>query len=151
MTGNQSGPPSETSAEAAVGSATTEQNRLAITEVFKRFVAGDQRPFFALVHDEVKWTVIGSTAISGRFDSKRAFIAGATSRLFGGLDGPLEGVIKNILADGDHVIVQWTGSAPTTSGGRYDQTYCWVMRLEAGMVVETTAYLDTEMVSSVLA
>lgn len=140
----------ETGSDAPTGSPDeTEENRRAITAAFQRFVAGDQQPFFAMVDDDVRWTVIGSTEISGTFDSKRSFIKQATSKLFSGLDEPLQGSIRNILADRDHVIVQWEGSAAITGGGRYDQTYCWVMRLESGRVVETVAYLDTEMVSSV--
>ncbi len=126
-----------------------EQNRRIVTEAFQRFVAGDQRPFWALVADDVRWTVIGSTDISGTFESKQAFIDNATSKLVGGLDGPLLGTVRKVLADGDHVVVQWESSAPMRNGGRYQQTYCWVLRLADGRVVETVAYLDTEMVSSV--
>ncbi len=128
---------------------TTEQNRRTVTEAFGHFVNGDARPFFALVSDEVTWTVIGSTPISGTFHSKRAFIADATSKLTAGLATPISGAIRSVMADGDHVIVQWEGQAEMTNGGRYDQHYCWVMRLADGMVVETVAYLDTEMVAAV--
>ncbi len=134
----------------AGSTAVTEQNRQAVAAAFARFVEGDQQPFFDMVHDDVRWTVIGSTEISGTFESKRAFLAGATSRLFAALAGPLHGKVNSVLADGDHVIVQWASSAPTKSGGRYEQTYCWVMRVHDGLVVETTAYLDTEMVTAAL-
>ncbi len=129
----------------------TERNRRLVTEAFQRFVAGDQRPFWDLVADDVRWTVIGSTDISGTFQSKQAFFDNATSKLVSGLDGPLLGSVRNVLADGDHVVVQWESSAPTKNGGRYEQTYCWVLGLEDGRVVDTVAYLDTEMVSSVFA
>lgn len=128
----------------------TSRNRALITGVFERFVAGDAKPFFDLVADDVRWTVIGSTEISGTFESKRAFITGAMGKLTAGLAEPIQGSIAAISADGDRVIVQWAGGAPIKGGGRYRQTYCWVMRLDNGKVVETTAYLDTEMVTSVL-
>lgn len=128
-----------------------EQNRQLVAEAFGHFMNGDAGPFFSLVADDVRWTVIGSTAISGTFDSKRAFIAEATSKLTGRLATPISGTIRSILADGDHVIVQWEGHADMANGGLYDQRYCWVMRLVEGTVVETVAYLDTEMVSAVFA
>jgi ketosteroid isomerase-like protein len=128
---------------------TAEQNRQVVTEAFGHFMRGDARPFFSLVADDVRWTVIGSTAISGTFDSKKAFVADATSKLSGRLATPISGTINSVLADGDHVIVQWEGRADMANGGLYDQRYCWVMRLADGKVVETVAYLDTEMVSAV--
>lgn len=128
---------------------TPDQNRQLITEAFGHFMDGDSRPFFSLVADDVRWTVIGSTTISGTFDSKKAFIADATSKITGRLATPISGTIRSVLADGDHVIVQWEGRANMANGGLYDQSYCWVMRLVDGKVVETVAYLDTEMVSAV--
>ncbi|MGF1598562.1 MAG: nuclear transport factor 2 family protein [Acidimicrobiales bacterium] len=128
----------------------TERNRHAVTVAFERFVAGDAAPFFALVADDVRWVVIGTTDISGTYTSKRSFIAEATSKLFGAFAGPLVGSIRNVLADRDHVVVQWDGHADLTAGGRYDQSYCWVLRLGDGLVVEATAYLDTEAVTAAL-
>jgi ketosteroid isomerase-like protein len=128
----------------------TERNRRAVREAFEQFVAGDAAPFFAMVADDVRWTVIGSTPISGTYESKRDFIKGASGKLFSGLKGPLTGSIRNVFADGDHVIVQWQAQAEMASGGTYDQTYCWVLRLDDSMIVESDAYLDTEMVRAVL-
>ncbi len=130
-------------------SSETEQNRRLVTEAFEQFVVGDARPFFELVAHDVRWTVIGSTAISGTFESKRAFVMEAMGKLTEGLAAPINGTIRHISADGDRVIVQWEGGAPMKSGGQYAQTYCWVLRLADGMVVESMAYLDTEMVTSV--
>ncbi|MGH1493347.1 MAG: nuclear transport factor 2 family protein [Acidimicrobiales bacterium] len=127
----------------------TEQNRTLVTEVFGQFVAGNARPFFDLVAHDVRWTVIGSTAISGTFESKRDFFTEAMGKLTEGLAAPISGTIRQISADGDRVIIQWEGGAPTKSGGQYSQTYCWVLRLNGGMIVEAMAYLDTEMVNSV--
>jgi len=127
----------------------TKANRQAIAEAFEQFMEGDAGPFFSMVADDVRWTVIGSTDISGTFTSKSQFIAEATSKITAGLDGAIAGSIRSIFADGDHVIVQWDGKAKMVSGRDYDQTYCWVMRLDGGKVVETVAYLDTEMVSAV--
>lgn len=128
----------------------TETNRRLITEAFEQFVAGDAKPFFELVAHDVRWTVIGSTAISGTFESKRDFFNEAMGKLTQGLAAPITGTIGQISADGDRVIVQWDGGAPIKSGGEYRQRYCWVLRLNNGMVAEATAYLDTEMVSTVL-
>jgi ketosteroid isomerase-like protein len=38
-------------------------------------------------------------------------------------------------------------TATGNNGTAYQQTYCWVMRIENGKVKEGTAYLDTELIS----
>jgi len=52
-----------------------------------------------------------------------------------------------VIAEGDNVVLQWEGRATTKSGKPYNNSYCWVMRIENGKVREGTAYIDTELVS----
>ncbi len=128
----------------------TESNRALVAEAFQAWESGDSRPFFALVADDVRWTVIGSTGISGTFTSKAAFVAGATSRLYRVFADPLIASVRRVLADGDHVVLQWDGRTRSKGGVPYEQTYCWVLRLVDGRIVEAEAYLDTELVTAML-
>jgi ketosteroid isomerase-like protein len=128
-----------------------EGNRDLIADAFAAWADGDSRPFFRLVADDVRWTVIGSTRVSGTYTSKAAFVEGATGPLTEQLAEPIRATVDRVLADGDHVVVQWHGRSVSRSGTPYDQTYCWVLRLEGGRVVEVTAYLDTELVSAMFA
>jgi ketosteroid isomerase-like protein len=129
---------------------TTEGNRELIRTAFGAWEAGDSRPFFRLVADDVRWTVIGTTAISGTYASKADFMAGASGPLFAKLAEPIRATVRDVLADGDQVVLRWEGASRGTNGHPYAQTYCWVMRLAEGTVVEVTAYLDTELVAAVL-
>jgi ketosteroid isomerase-like protein len=129
---------------------TTEANRELVRSAFAAWEQGDTRPFFAIVSDDVRWTVIGSTAISGTFNGKRAFFDGAADVLFERLAEPIVAKVRDVLADGDHVVLTWEGTSRGRNGRPYEQTYCWVMRLAGGKVVEVTAYLDTELVSAML-
>lgn len=129
---------------------TTEVNRATIREAFEHWEHGDSAPFFALVAADVRWTVIGTTDISGTFEGKRAFIERAAGKLTAHFDGPLTATIVDIGADGDKVYLQWKGSARSTMGLPYDQTYCWVLTFRDGKVVEAVAYLDTDLVNRVL-
>jgi uncharacterized protein len=126
----------------------TEDNRNRVREAFGAWEQGDSRPFFRLVSPEVTWTVIGSTPISGTYGSKAAFVEGATSKLTARMAEPIMATVRNVLADGDHVVLQWEGRSRGTNGTAYDQTYCWVMRFDGDRIVEVTAYLDTELVSA---
>jgi ketosteroid isomerase-like protein len=126
----------------------SDENRRRVVEAFGHWQQGDSRPFFALVADDVRWTVIGSTPVSGTFTSKAAFMEGAVGPLTGRLDGPIRASVTSVLADGDHVVLQWEGKAASRTDRPYHQTYCWVMRFGDGAIREVTAYLDTELVSA---
>jgi uncharacterized protein len=126
----------------------TEETRARIAHVFSAWAEGDTKPFFALVDDDVIWTVIGTTPISGRYESKREFLKGAFGRLGPRLEGVPRSKVVNVLVDGDHVVLQWEGTTRSVTGKPYHQTYCWVIRLRDERIVEVTAYLDTELVSA---
>jgi ketosteroid isomerase-like protein len=127
----------------------TEQNRAIITRAFEAWLAGDSGPFFGLVAESIRWTVIGSTPVSGCFTTRAVFFADAFSQLMDRLDGGIRlKRVQNILADGDHVVVQFESASRAKSGMPYEQSYCWVLRLAGGEIVEATAYLDTELVAA---
>ncbi len=128
----------------------TDENCESVRSAFESWEQGDSRPFFGLVADDVCWTVIGSTPISGTYTTKSAFIEKAAGRLTAMFAGPVIAKIVDVRAAGDKVFLQWEGSAETTGGRPYEQTYCWVMTMSDGEVVEALAYLDTELVSAVM-
>jgi ketosteroid isomerase-like protein len=131
----------------ASGLMATDGNSKLIADAFAAWEHGDYGPFLETVADDVTWTVIGSTPISGTFESKQAFLDGAVLPLHERLAGSIRGTLVDVLEDGDHVILRWKGESASKSGRPYHQVYCWVLRLEGGMVVEVTAYLDTELVT----
>ena len=125
-------------------------NRRLVADAFAAWEHGDFKPFFEIVADDVTWTVIGSTTISGTYHGKQAFLDGAVGPIHDALGGPIQATVLNIFEDGDHVILQWKGESMTRSGRPYHQVYCWVMRLADGMIVQSTAYLDTDLVRRAL-
>jgi len=125
-------------------------NRKLVADAFAAWEEGDFGPFFEIVADDVVWTVIGSTSISGTYHGKQAFLDGAVGPIHDALAEPIRATVRNVFEAGDHVILQWTGRSTMRSGGPYDQVYCWVMRLAGGRIVETTAYLDTDLVRRAL-
>jgi hypothetical protein len=123
------------------------ENKKLMQDAFAAWSRGDGAAVFNLLADDVHWTVIGSTSISRTYPSKKAFVDGAVKQMNEKLAGPIQATVRNILADGDTVAVQWEGRSTGKNGTIYNQTYCWVMRLENGKVREGTAYLDTELIT----
>jgi uncharacterized protein len=125
------------------------ENKKMIREAFGAWSGGDGRPFFKLVADDVRWTVI-SRPISRTYTSKADF-RNALRSMSEHFASELRVVVRDVIADGDKVAVQFESHAAGKNGTAYDQTYCWVMRLADGKVREVTAYLDTELLTKLLA
>lgn len=125
-----------------------EARKQTIRDVFKGVAAGDAEPLMNMLHDDVSWTIIGSTRFSGTYEGK----ADLVERLLGPLgelvDGHLHITPENVLADGDYVVVQGHGESRTKAGGTYNNTYCWVYRWSGDKVVQVTEYLDTEVLTA---
>ena len=125
----------------------TVENKKLIQDAFAAWARGDGMAFFNLLAPDVRWTVIGSTPVSRTYDSRDAFVEGAVKPLTGKLAGPIVPTVRDVIAEGDKVVLQWEGRSSGKNGTIYHQTYCWVMRLEGGKVREGTAYLDTELIT----
>jgi ketosteroid isomerase-like protein len=123
------------------------ENKKLIQDVFAAWGRGENSAFFDILDDNVRWTVIGSCPVSKTYTSKQAFFEGATRPLSAKLAGPIQPTVRNIIAEGDQVVLQWDGKATSKSGKPYNNSYCWVMRIVDGKVKEGTAYIDTELVS----
>jgi ketosteroid isomerase-like protein len=126
------------------------ENKKLIRDAFDAWSRGEGRVFFKLVADDVRWTVTGTTPISRTYNSKRDFRS-ALSAMAEHLASELKIVVRDVIADGDKVAVQFESHAQGKNGTAYDQTYCWVLRLAEGQVREVIAYLDTELVSKLFA
>jgi ketosteroid isomerase-like protein len=127
-----------------------EANKKIIRDAFETWGRGDGRPFFALVADDVRWTVTGRTPISGSYASKKDF-RNVLKSMSDHLATELKIVLHDVIADGDKVAVQFESHAAGKNGLAYDQRYCWMLRMADGRVREVIAYLDTELVTKLFA
>ena len=121
-----------------------------VGDAFAAWEGGDAQAVFGLMSDDLEWTVIGTTAISGTFHSKREFLDMVNSKLMPALAGPLVPVVERIFACGSTVVAQFTSFAPTPRAPEYRQTYCWVMEIAGGKIQSGKAYLDTALVDRVV-
>src|SRR5690349_18849113 len=127
------------------------QNRKLIEDAFDGWVRGDRSAFNNLLADDLRWTVIGNSPVSGRYNSKREFLETAGGRMAEKLATPIQPTLRHVIADGNMVALVFDGRARGKNGTDYGQTYCWVLRLEGGKIREGTAYLDTELITKLFA
>jgi len=129
--------------------AVSNENKRLVRAAFRPWEEGDSGPFFELIAEDVCWTVIGSTPVSGVYGSKQALVDAAFGPLLGRLDGPLTTRFVDLAADGDKVFLRFESSGVTKTGLRYDQVYCFAMVMREQRIVEIVAYLDTELLVKV--
>ncbi|MES0885277.1 nuclear transport factor 2 family protein [Roseibium sp. SCP14] len=129
----------------------TDSNKQLVRQAFQPWEQGDSGPFFDLVADDVKWTVIGSTPVSGVYHSKQDLIDRAFGPLLKKLEGRMTTRLVDIAGEGEKVFLQFTSYGVTKSGLKYNQTYCFAMVVRNDRIAEIVAYIDTDLLRRVLA
>jgi len=122
-----------------------------VHDLFRKWEAGDSSGFFAAVADDVVWTAMGSTAISGISHSKAAYMAKTYLPLQAVFAGSTSCKLKRITAEGDRVVAEWHGETPLAKGGVYANDYCWIVRVTGEKLTEVTGYFDTAVVNTLFA
>ena len=125
-------------------------NREIVQRAFEALSLGDSRPLLGILSEDVSWRVMGHTPWSGIYRGKESVVRDLLRELGARLAGRYKATADLILADGAHVVVQARGHATTRAGKAYDNEYCFVYKLENGLVTEVTEYLDTELVVAAL-
>lgn len=100
--------------------------------------------------DAVDWTVEGTHPPAGRYRSKSESRARTFARLAPLMRGPLTLRVEQILIDGDRAAVELRSAAIARNGKRFDNRYCWILRVAGGKIVEVRAYLDSALVRQVI-
>jgi len=122
---------------------TTAHNREIIANAFADMAKGDTATFVDAWAEHGVWRMMGSRRWGVAYPSRTA----AREQLFGPLRRQYADVFINtathIFADGEHVIVELTGAVPLKAGGRYENRYCFVIRMDEGKMVEIREYFDT--------
>ncbi|MFT3724926.1 MAG: nuclear transport factor 2 family protein [Hyphomonadaceae bacterium] len=125
-------------------------NREIITAIFAETAKGNGRPYVEALADDAVWIARGRNSWSGIYRGREAILVDIFDRLREKLDGRNTCIPARIHADGDFVIVEAKGDNQLKNGKRYDNEYCFVIRMREGKMVEITEYLDTELVSDCL-
>jgi ketosteroid isomerase-like protein len=120
----------------------TEENRRIVKDAFARWSAGGSGFFDEVLADDVVWTIEGSSPSAVEYKGRQALIEHAVRPLAMRLRSPVRPKIVRIWADGDHVIANWKGQGVAQDGQRYQNSYAWIFRMQAGKAVEVTAFLD---------
>jgi uncharacterized protein len=127
-----------------------QRNKEAVTAAFGRWAAGGTGFFQEILSPDVVWIIKGTSPMAGTYNGRDALIARAVVPFSRRLSAPIKPNIRNVWADGDHVIVYWDGVATAKDGQPYNNSYAWIFRMKEDRAVEVTAFLDLVPYDSVL-
>ena len=129
---------------------TTDVNKRLLRTAFDGLAQADATAFLNLMADDFSWIIEGQSKWSTRFDGKDAVQRELIRPLFANFATPYKNFAEDFIADGDRVVVLCRGEVRTTSGKDYNNSYCFVIRMKGGKMVELREYMDTALAEAVL-
>ena len=127
----------------------TETNRQLIRDAFEAMGRSDVRPLTELMTDDFAWIIEGQSRFSRRYKGKEVVKRDLLDMLFQAFATPYRFTIDEIIAEGERVVVLGRGEVKTKAGKDYNNSYCFVLKLADGKLVELREYLDTALVERV--
>jgi len=128
----------------------TENNRQLMQAIFAELAQGNGKPFVDAMADDFCWILPGQTAWSRRYEGKQVVREELFRPLFAQFADTYTNTAQRFIADGDMVAVECRGKVMTKKGKPYNNTYCYVCRLEGGKLKELVEYMDTQMMDATL-
>jgi ketosteroid isomerase-like protein len=121
-----------------------------VSEVANGFLtklcAGDFGGAFALVSDDIRYVIIGTTPASGVYCG-RDEITKRLSPLLGQLKN-LKSTLKEVIVDGDRVVAFVRGEAEAPYGHYLQDPCIFVLRVAGNKVIEILEFVDTVMLET---
>lgn len=115
---------------------------------------GDFDALANLHADDVIFNLIGQTPVSGRWEGKAQCFGPLVADLVVGKLASetiqFARIWKIMCADDQRVVGLMTGGGMATNGEEYLQTYCQIMTIRDGMIVELHEFFDTALVELAL-
>ena len=124
-------------------------NKAVVQSFYDAGNRGDMDTCFALISDDITWTNIGSTSLSGSYSGKPEVMEKLLGPLFGQLKAGIAMDVEALIAEDDYVVALANGTAETHDGRPYNNTYCQVMQIRDGQIVAVKEYFDTALVGSI--
>lgn len=125
-------------------------NKALLQAAFAELAKGNGAPLVDLMADDFSWIIPGQSTWSREWRGKQAVREELFRPLFARFADTYTNEAKRFIAEGDFVVVECRGKVNTKSGKPYNNTYCYVCRMEGGLLRELTEYMDTELAASAL-
>jgi hypothetical protein len=122
---------------------TAADNKRIIAEAFDGLFRADARAFLDAMAEDFTWIIEGQSKWSRRYEGKAAVQSALIPPLFANFATDYRNFAEEIIAEGDRVVVLARGEVQTVRGEDYNNSYCFVIRMRDGKMVELREYMDT--------
>lgn len=129
---------------------TAADNKQLLRTAFDGLANADATAFLDLMADDFCWIIEGQSKWSMRFDGKAAVQRDLIPPLFANFATSYRNFAEEFIAEGDRVVVLCRGEVKTVRGEDYNNSYCFVIRMKDGKMVELREYMDTALAEAVL-
>jgi uncharacterized protein len=119
-----------------------ERNRESVRQAFERWREG-RGNLFELMAPDVRWEIVGHSAVAGTYQSKEAFMNQVIVPLNKRFARPLVPAVRHVFADGDTVVALFDAETVATDGLPYRNSYSWILRFRDGSIVDVVAFFDS--------
>ena len=127
-----------------------DENKAIVASIFAELAKGNGKPFVDAMAEDFTWNLTGTTKWSRTYRGKQAVRRDLLAPLFAQFSTPYTNTARRILADEDYVVVECQGKVTTKAGKAYNNSYCYIIRMQDGTMHELTEYLDTALVEAAL-
>jgi ketosteroid isomerase-like protein len=126
------------------------ENKRLLQHVYVEISKGNLEPLLASLADDIEWTIIGTTRLSGTYRGRQEVIDGIVRPLGEALDGHVAFTFEPFIGEDDYVVMRARGRGRAKSGRPYNNAYCIVGRIKDGKIHALTDYIDTALITSAL-
>lgn len=126
-----------------------DNNKQLARELVEAMNRADTQWFLDNYADDVLVWTMENTLISGKYD--KAQVAGFADSIFDAFPNDIKFTIHGMVAEGDTVAMETESFGEHVSGKRYNNFYHMLVRFRDGKITLLKEYLDTELVTDVLA
>ena len=127
----------------------SETSKAVIQAWFDHLARGDVATAMGLMAQDIRYTLIGTSPLSGTFVGMEEVSNKLLGPLFERLEAPIAFTLRELIAEGERVVALARGHAKGRHGP-YDNTYCFVFSVKDGAIVSLEEYMDTVLVETAL-
>ncbi|MGD8600659.1 MAG: nuclear transport factor 2 family protein [Gemmatimonadota bacterium] len=125
----------------------SEENKKLVAHLYSEAANGNNEPMANAFAEDMVWTIIGSTPVSGTYRGLQEIRGTLAPNLMSSFETTPRLIIDRLIAEDDQVVVLAHGEGGETKNGtEYNNAYCHVLRLRDGKLVELLEYCDTDLV-----
>jgi ketosteroid isomerase-like protein len=132
-----------------LGVSQEEDNKQLVRQFFEAMSSGDVEFMVNAYDDAGTVQTMGSTLISGIYDKEQ--IRGFANGIYEAFPQGLSFTVVGVTAEGERVAVEAESNGKHASGKDYNNFYHFLFTIRDGRILSLKEYLDTELVTEILA